>query len=135
MKLEIYNVANSKSFVQGKSLLRINKRGGLLTFSGTAAQVMGVEHGDKIIVVQDEEAPENFYIHKTVSPDGFLLRGKSGTKNGVAFNCSKLANMLAPKHLGISYPIGAAIEIDGMTYHLIVTAKPMNEKIDPLPKK
>jgi hypothetical protein len=135
MKLKVFNAANSKSFVQGKSLLRINKRGGLLTFSGAATTVMGVKHGDKIVVVQDEESPENFYVHKTASPDGFVLRGKLGSKNGVAFNCSKLANMLAPKHLGISYPIGAAVEIDGMTYHLIVTAKPMNEKIDPLPKK
>lgn len=139
MKLKVFNQTNSKHSVTGRPTLRIHKRGGLLTFSKAAAELMDVKSGDKIVIVQDEESPENFYVHKTSNPDGFTLRGKQGSNkimtDGVSFNCSKLAQMIAPKFIGVSFPVGSGIKFDGMTYHLIVTAKPMNEKIDQLAKK
>ena len=130
MKFKIYNAENSKSAtVGGNSTIRVQRNSGLISFSKKASENIGITQGDRIVVVQDEENPENFYIHKTADPKGFLIRFKTADL-GASFNCSTLVNLilLNKKFNYVSYTIGAAHEIDGMVYHLIVTSKPMREK-------
>ena len=129
MKFKIYNSENSKSATAGNSTIRIQRKSGLISFSKKASENIGITKDDRIIIVQDEENPENFYIHKTADPKGFLIRFKTDDL-GASFNCSTLVNLilLNKKFNYVSYTIGTAQEIDGMVYHLIVTSKPMREK-------
>lgn len=128
MKLKIYNSENSKNTHSGKATIRIARKSGLFSLSKTAGEKMGLVRNDRVIIVEDEENPGNFYLHKTSDPSGFALRFKT-ENSGLSWNCSKLANIILASKLikSVSYTVGNAQEIDGMPYHLIITAKPLGE--------
>lgn len=128
MKLKVYNQQNSKNSITGKPTVRIHRPSGIMSFSKAACQLIGVASGDKIVIVQDEDEPADFFIHKTNHPDGFTLRAKADNA-GASFNCSKIAALLTPGLTAVAYPVSGAQVIDGMSYHLIVTSKHLNAVI------
>ena len=130
MKFNVYNSENSKSVFSGKSMIRISRKAGLFTFSKTAGERIGLVEGDRVVIVQDTDSPDNFYVHKTADPSGFLLRFKTANY-GASFNCSKLANVIldSTPYKTVGYILGGAQEIDGMAYHLILTSKPLSEML------
>lgn len=125
MKLKIYNQQNSKISLPSKPTVRVHCPSGIISLSKAACHLIGLRNGDKLIIVQDEDSPEDFFIHKTTHPEGFTVRSKTG-EAGATFNSSKIAKMLAPGYNAVSFPVSAAQVIDGMSYHLIVTSKPIN---------
>ncbi len=130
MKLKIYNTENSKGTNTGKPTVRINKKSGLFSLSKAASELIGIVAGDKIVFVQDEDSPADWFIQKTTDASGFSLRQK-GTNDGGAFNCTKLAHaILGSKSTFnyVGYPVCAAQVIEGLNYHLIVTSKPLSAK-------
>lgn len=130
MKLNIYNSENSKKVFTGKSMIRISRKAGLFTFSKTAGEKIGLQLGDRVVIVQDTDNPDNFYVHKTADPKGFLLRFKTANY-GASFNCAKLAGIIldATPYKTVSYLLGNVQDIDGMAYHLILTSKPLAEML------
>jgi len=83
-----------------------------------------------VLCVQDTDNPDNFYVHKTADPKGFLLRFKTANY-GASFNCAKLAGIIldATPYKTVSYLLGNVQDIDGMAYHLILTSKPLAEML------
>lgn len=130
MKFNIYNSENSKNAFTGKSMIRISRKAGLFTFSKTAGERIGLKEGDRVIIVQDADSPDNFYVHKTANPSGFGLRFKTANY-GASFNCAKLAAVIldSTPYKSVSYILGNAQDIDGMAYHLIQTSKPLAEML------
>lgn len=130
MKFNVYNSENSKSIFSGKSMIRISRKAGLFTFSKTAGERIGLVNGDRVVIVQDSESPDNFYVHKTSDPSGFLLRFKTANY-GASFNCSKLANIIldSTPYKTVSYILGGVQEIEGLAYFLILTSKPLSEML------
>lgn len=130
MKFNIYNSENSKSVFSGKAMIRIGRKAGLFTFSKMAGERIGLTEGDRVVIVQDADSPDNFYVHKTADPSGFLLRCKTGGY-GASFNCSRLANIIldSTPFKTVSYLLGAPQVIDGQEYFLIITAKPLSEML------
>jgi len=130
MKFKVYNITNSKSFMPGKSTLRVNERAGLFTFSKTAGELMGFSEGCRIEICQDEDSPKDFFVFKSASPDAFLIRIK---EHSPSFNCVKLATLLLDegeekKHIvnlgrSITFQIGLAQIIDDDIYHPIIRSK------------
>jgi hypothetical protein len=128
MKLKIYNQENSKNVISGKALIRIARKSGLITFSKSACEKLGLTLNDKLNICQDEESPLDFYIHKTAHPSGFELRIKAPAKTGAAFNCAKLSNLILwdKNCKSAAYLIGDSFELEGLLYWPIITAKPIH---------
>ena len=130
MKFKVYNITNSKSFMPGKSTLRVHERAGLFTFSKTAGELMGFQEGCRIEICQDEDSPKDFFVFKSVSPDAFPVRIK---ENSPSFNCVKLATLILDegedkKHIvnlgrSTTFQIGPAQIIDDDIYHPIIRSK------------
>lgn len=134
MRLKIYDKTNSSVSDRRKATIRIQKAAGILTLSKAACASIGIASGDKVVIVQDEDSPKDFYIHKTSHPDGFTIRSKSNNV-GANFNSAVISNKLSPDYKRVSYPVGAAQMINGMSYHLIITANPLNAVPDNSPNK
>ncbi|MFZ4705485.1 MAG: hypothetical protein ACOYMF_05700 [Bacteroidales bacterium] len=61
MKLNIFNAENSRSIATGTITLRIGRKSGLFSFSKAASIMIGVSVGDRIVIVQDEDSPVDFF--------------------------------------------------------------------------
>jgi len=72
MKLKEFNVENTVTQRNYLPIVSINQKVGLFNFNKSACELMGLADNDQVVILQDENAPENFYIEK-VSKKGFLL--------------------------------------------------------------
>ena len=79
MKLKRFNQKTTASAPRGRATIRFNKSGAI-SISGVAVDLTGINSGDYIEIVQDEQNPEDWYITKSDMNVGFKLRpgGKSG---------------------------------------------------------
>lgn len=75
---------------------------------------MHLSEGDTIQFIQDEDKPEDWYLHK--SDKGFILRGDKTSKY-LGFNCAPLIHDIV-KSLGFQL-IGSS--------RILVTLEPLNE--------
>ena len=127
MKLNEFNVSNSRYFANKKDpRVRFNKKAGLISFSIGAEKLLDFKKGDKVIILQDEENPEDWYINKTQSKSGFALRIQDDQK-GVTFNCSfivkRILDSLGFEGKSCSMPISKnPIDNNGEKYYLIITS-------------
>jgi len=64
-------------------------KNGVFAINKSAAEVIGVASGNQIMLHQDEENPEDWYIEK-VKDNGFPLRCKNGDVAPLVFNNSAL---------------------------------------------
>jgi hypothetical protein len=94
MKLKEFNAENCVSIKTGTSCISINIKTGLAAINKYAAQQMELKPEDMIVIHQDEEAPENWYLEK-VKAKGFPLRKKDNVSAGLFFNNSALVKSIA----------------------------------------
>ncbi|HEY5591548.1 MAG TPA: hypothetical protein VIK55_11085 [Paludibacter sp.] len=137
MKLKEFNTSNSKMALPGEPTLRINSKAGLLGFSKAASVILGLTDQTKIIFVQDEDNPTDWYIKITSEENGFSLRRKENTSE-FAFNNTPIAKLilesiktdrlkLAFKACGFKI-CKTPVEIENEKYWLIITADPLNPR-------
>lgn len=86
MKAKVYSRENCKYKTNGKSAISLSKSG-VISISSQAIEKIGLTAGDKILMVQDEEKPTDWYIQKTEEEHGFVLR--KSTKH-LAFNAKSI---------------------------------------------
>lgn len=81
IKLKRFNKQHKvKSMYSKDALLSITLVNGSIRLNMTAANWLGVTHGDRVELLQDTEKPKNWYIHK--SDVGFELKPKSNDPHG-----------------------------------------------------
>lgn len=94
MKLKEFNPENSVS-VKGVILtpaVGINSRSGIFNFNKPACELIGVKNADRLLILQDEDDPENWYIEKAAT--GFVLREKIKITKGLVFFNTSVAKKL-----------------------------------------
>jgi hypothetical protein len=136
MKIKIYNTLNSKNIILGKNTLRVNERGGLFSFSKITAETIGIVPKDRILFIQNEEKPEDFYIVKDNEKDGFEVRAKNvASGSSYSFNSCILATRLLDKGVDVkhvvklnrseTFIIGEKIDIEGFSAYPVCRPKPI----------
>jgi hypothetical protein len=92
MKLSVFNNENfpKSSYRSGGPKIGFAAKG-QLSINYFAAELIGIKHGDKVSLAQDESDPENWYIFK--DKDGFEVRLHSDKKTLIT-NHSKLCDSL-----------------------------------------
>ena len=129
MKLMEFNSSTSKYRPSGSSLIRIDSKSGVLQLSANAARRIGLEDNSYIVVCQDLDRPQDWYIKKTDDQNGFKLRG---TKSGsVMFNNAYIARKIL-QSAGITKQsatmlVGNAIELYNEALFGIITSSVKNE--------
>ena len=134
MKLREFNMDNAKEVVPTDACLRVSRSAGLITFNRTAAEMLGLHEGGKIVFFQDENSPFDWFIKKSDSRNAFAMRfGKS--KTSMDLNASRIAMRIIDSVQGrnqwkaVSFLIKTKpVEMDGENYYLIITAKPIKIK-------
>ncbi|MEJ7610646.1 MAG: hypothetical protein WKF88_05640 [Ferruginibacter sp.] len=97
MKLREYNSENTVSIRGGgvkTPSLSINQKAGLFSLNKEACALIGLTNEDKVIILQDEEETENWYLEK-VKGNGFILREKENVSSGLLFNNTALVRSIA----------------------------------------
>lgn len=127
MKLIIYNIENSKADRNGERLCRVNRKTGVISFSGELVKCLDLKAGDRIIVAADQEDKKGWYISKTENEAGFIVTGKDKTlliRNSFvaglllsSMKIEKSASFLVAKE---------PVEIEGEKYYQLITTKPIN---------
>ena len=98
MKLKSFNAANSKMYSRGDenlAMVSFNQKAGVVRINEAAANKIGLASEDQIMIHQDEENPQDWYIEK-VKENGFTLRAKDNDlKNGLLFNNTHVIKSIA----------------------------------------
>lgn len=97
MKLKEFNSENTINVRGGGRLIPaigINLKVGLFNISKAACELIELKNNDQIVIHQDEEDKENWYIEK-VKSKGFVVRNKEAVTAGVLFNNVTLARAIA----------------------------------------
>ena len=127
MKLIIYNIENSKADRTGERLCRVNRKTGVISFSGEMVKCLELKAGDRVQLANDEENKKNWFICKTDSEAGFPITGKDKT---LLIRNSFVAGLLLSSvkiEKSASFLIANdAEEIDGVKYYQLITTKPIN---------
>jgi hypothetical protein len=116
MKLKEFNAENTTTLrgagVNATPKIGLNTKVGLFNFNKPACELMGLKKGDQIIIHQDEEDPENWFLEK-VKQKGFTLRDKENVTKGLLFNNTTLARA-----------IGASVSFTGQSGRILIAGKP-----------
>lgn len=127
MKLIIYNIENSKADRTGERLCRVNRKAGVITFSGEMVKCLDLKAGDRVIVAADQEDKKGWYISKTENEAGFIVTGKDKT---LLFHNSFVAGLLLSSmkiEKSASFLVAKEpVEIEGEKYYQLITTKPIN---------
>lgn len=124
MKLKTFNLTTLNALSTGRSKIRFTRQG-TVTISGKAAEIMHLAEGDKIEFCQSMEDHRDWYIHKTLREDGFILRKfKDGL--GLLFRSSKLSAMVLDSVDATDKSVGFVVSgtpevLDGENYYFIIT--------------
>jgi hypothetical protein len=132
MKLKTFDLSNTKTIVTKEPVIRISKSAGLISLNASAAAAIGLAAGDRIVFVQDEDSPRDWYIKKSTDDNAFPVRDDEGRKD---LNSSHIAHRIINSAQKASDKEWQAagfklqanpVEMDGENYYLIITANPMN---------
>lgn len=77
MKLKVHTPADHIAVSPKLPVISINPANGSISFSTSALAGIGLKKGDKIILIQDEDQPKDWFLSK--DPDGFTLMKNGGT--------------------------------------------------------
>lgn len=127
MKLIIYNIENSKVDRSGERLCRVNRKTGVISFSGELAKCLELKAGDRVQLANDEENKKNWFICKTDSEAGFIVTGKDKTlliRN--SFVAGLLLNSLKIEKSASFLVAKEPEKVEGSEYYQLVTTKPIN---------
>lgn len=96
MKLKEFNPENCIPEKSGKSpMISMSTKSGVFSFNRPACLLMGLKSGDHVVMHQDEETPENWYLEKVGKGKGWEIRGKADENSALLFNNAKLAREIA----------------------------------------
>lgn len=128
MKLKTFNretvpaVTRGGSHTSGMNLLFINQKG-VIRFNQELAELLGLKTpGNTVILHQDEERPQDWYIEPTRDPKGLHIRAYMNSKAG----CKKPSYMIQSKYL--TDLIYQSSKLNPGSYRFIVAA----ERVDGL---
>jgi hypothetical protein len=76
MKIKIYNKTNSQLVREGQATVRMNTKTGMISFSKAACANIGLEDKSKVIFIQDEESPKDWFVATTKLEDGMICKGR-----------------------------------------------------------
>lgn len=99
MKFNTYNSINAPHTpgrFQGAATVNMTVNGAI-TLSSKCATLLGAGDGDRVVFLQDADYPSDWYIQKTTSKDGFVLR-KDG-RNALAFKSSTIVELVGKSAL------------------------------------
>lgn len=91
MKLKTFNPETTPNQRLAGKVAAVNLyfRSGIFSINQTACSMLELSSGDQVMLHQDEDAPEDWYIEK-VSDGGYKTRSKSGEPYPIAFNNTAL---------------------------------------------
>lgn len=96
MPLKIYNAENAPHTAGlsygGRPFISFTFKGAF-HLSKRACQMLRVKAGDRIVFLQDEQYPTDWYVRSTTETAGFLLENKG--RNVVGFSSSTLSGAIA----------------------------------------
>ncbi|RFM30056.1 hypothetical protein [Deminuibacter soli] len=96
MKLKEFNAENTVPLRGGAAVISavsLNQKTGLFNFSLGAVEQLKLIDGEQIIIYQDEEHPEDWYL-EIVHDNGFVLRKKETVSKGLIFNNTAMARAI-----------------------------------------
>lgn len=96
MNLKEYNPINSKPVATPRAhpaSLRIDTKTGRFIFNKTASELIGLKDKCQIVILQDEQEPEDWYL-EIVKVSGFVIRNRERQSEYV-FNNTVIARMIA----------------------------------------
>lgn len=96
MKLKEYNPENSKPVAIPRAhpaTLRIDTKTGRFIFNKTASELIGLKDKYQVVIYQDEQEPEDWYI-EVVKGGGFVLSGRE-RQGECVFNNTVIARKIA----------------------------------------
>lgn len=106
LRLKVYDTSTVQApKAKGEPFLSVT-RGGSFALSKSAAEALGIKHGDRIALAQDEFHPRDWYL-VTGAPKGFLLRGnKRGAPIFASINLARaLFRSLGQEPRNVQIPI------------------------------
>lgn len=136
MKLIIFDKTNVETPARsGVRSINVNRSNGSITFSKAVQKDLNIKAGAYVIVAQDEESKNDWFINFSDSGNGFQLnqRKNSGWAKDCAPSLYFINKFVANKILdcvkaqkSASFLIGAnPVKVDGRDWYKIVTAKPL----------
>jgi hypothetical protein len=93
--------------------MSINVKTGLFNINRHACDRIGLTDKSQVLILQDEDDPQNFYIEK-VESGGQVVREKKPVTNGVLFNNRSLACQVAQ---------GLKKELDGNRMRILIAGE------------
>lgn len=94
MKLKEFNQQTAPPAARyGEATVNVSKNG-VFSFSVAAVDLLKLKADDHVVFLQDEDAPDNWYITMSDKDKGFKLREDYGNKKRVMTNCSKAAKLI-----------------------------------------
>ena len=132
MKLREFNTDNSKVVIPKEPVLRVSRSAGLITLNASAADMLGVLNGGRVIFLQDEDSPEDWFIKKSDGQEAFELRpGKN--KTSMDLNSSHIVKRILDSAKNGKQFAAATfriqknpVEIENEKLYLIITAGAIN---------
>lgn len=87
MKLKTFNKANaSRASVPGP-YIGMSYKSGVFSINEEASTILGITENSKILVHQDEENPDQWYLENTTDPTGFTVRNKPNPQSKQKLYC------------------------------------------------
>ncbi len=125
MKLKTFTPDNCKVVKKsGVAAVGMNLKTGLFNMNKVAADLIGLKSGDSVLISQDEENPEDWYIEKV--ENGFVVRNKVNVGTGVLFNNATIVRAIAEsvgcKKSGRILVAGVPTEFEGRTLFGLLTS-------------
>ena len=74
MKIKIFNKINSQLVREGQATVRMNTKTGMISFSKSVCKNLGLKDKTKVLFIQDEENPKDWYIVVTKSDEGMICK-------------------------------------------------------------
>lgn len=95
MKLTTFNPETTPNvrMAAQNPFVSINIKTGVFSLNNAACELLKVQHGDNVVMHQDEEETLDWYFEK-VKSNGYQLRGKNGTVSPLCFNNTGLSKLL-----------------------------------------
>lgn len=134
MELKEFDLSNCKAVRTGVSSVRINKPG-TFSFSRRASEILGLKEGERIKILQDKQREKDWYIMKTDSEDGFMVRRTNkNNKNPSAWSFiianAYIANLILKSISSQEKSVGFKIaeertKENGIELYAIITSKPI----------
>jgi len=132
MKLKTFDLSNSKTTISKEPIIRISRSAGLISFSSSVRDRLELSDTTKIIFVQDEDNPRDWFVKKTNDENAFPVRITDTGR--VDLNSTHIVNRIfasiengSKKYNAASFRLQTnPVELEGENYYLIITANPMN---------